>query len=74
AVGGTGDIVTGIVSGLLAHGMPMPEACTRACWTARRAGELACATPATQVAEIIPSIPQALQEAMEHGPRVHSVR
>lgn len=63
AVGGTGDIVTGIVSGLLAHGIPMQEACTRACWAARRAGELACATPATQVAEIIPSIMQALKEA-----------
>ena len=69
AVGGTGDIVTGIVSGLLAHGLPMPQACTRACWTARRAGELACATPATQAADIIPFIPQALQEATAQGPQ-----
>ncbi len=60
AVGGTGDIVTGIVTGMLAHGIPMQEACIRACWTARRAGELACATPATQVAEIMPYIAQAM--------------
>ena len=64
-IGGTGDVVTGLVTGLLASGMDM----TRACLTAARAGRLAGLrakpTPATQVGELLPFLPAALREALE---------
>lgn len=65
AIGGTGDIVAGLVTALLAAGLPLEQACLTACRAGRRAGQLACPTPATQVAEILPYIPQALREALD---------
>ena len=62
AIGGTGDTITGMVTGLVYHGFSIPEACTIACKTNRRAGQIAHPTPATQIAEIIAMIPQALNE------------
>ncbi len=63
AIGGTGDIVAGLVTAYLAAGLPMERACRAACLAGRRAGDLARPTPATQVAEILPWIPQAVREA-----------
>ncbi len=60
AVGGTGDLVTGILTGLLASGLPLREACFGAARAARLAGSLAAPTPATQIAEILPFVPEAL--------------
>ncbi|MDO5536569.1 MAG: NAD(P)H-hydrate dehydratase [Desulfovibrionaceae bacterium] len=65
AIGGTGDIVAGIATALLACRVPMVAACLAAARAGRRAGELARPTPATQVADILPHIPQAVLEAME---------
>lgn len=60
-IGGTGDLVTGLVTGLLAAGMAMLPACERAARTNRIVGQLANPTPATQVAELLGFIPQALR-------------
>ncbi|MCE5312747.1 MAG: hypothetical protein LLF86_06305 [Nitrospiraceae bacterium] len=62
AIGGTGDTVTGIVSGLMASGMSTKEAAIAAAKVNRLAGYYADPTPATQVIQIIEQIPRALQE------------
>ena len=62
AIGGTGDTITGMVAGLVSHGLSITEACTIACRANRRAGQILHPTPATQIAEIIAKIPQALSE------------
>ena len=64
AMGGTGDTLTGIVTALIASGMPVKESAVRAARTNRLAGSYAKPTPATQVAEVISQIPQALKMAL----------
>jgi hypothetical protein len=64
AIGGTGDTLTGIVATLAAAGFDMERASLLAARTNRIAGSLANPTPATQVAQIIARIPQALEEAL----------
>ena len=54
-IGGTGDLLTGTVTGLLMAGYPMRRACTIAARTNRLTGKLASPTPATQVGELIPA-------------------
>lgn len=63
-IGGTGDLVTGLVTGLLARGMDMPTACLTAARASRITGLLASPTPATQIAELLPFVPAALQQAI----------
>lgn len=53
AIGGTGDIVTGMVTGLLASGLPMGEACRQAVQSSRTLAQLAQPNPATQVGELL---------------------
>ncbi len=60
AIGGTGDMVTGIASGLLSGGFSMQEACTYAIKTNRILAKLANPTPATTVGELITFLHQAL--------------
>ena len=67
-IGGTGDLVTGIVTGLLASGMDMVQACLTAARASRITGQLAQPTPATQIAELLPFLPQALRHAMQTAP------
>jgi len=43
AHGGTGDVLTGLIGGLLAQGLPAFEAALLGCWLHGRAGELAAA-------------------------------
>jgi len=62
AIGGTGDTITGITSALIHHGFSLVEACRIACKVNRKAGQLTIPTPATQIAEIIAALPQALEE------------
>lgn len=64
AIGGTGDTLTGIVSGLISCGMEVAEAATIAAKVNRVAGSYAKPTPATQVMEIIRYIPEALEICM----------
>ncbi len=65
AIGGTGDLVTGITTGLLASGVSMHEACTIAIKTNRVLAQLAQPTPATQVHALTPYLQRALQEVMD---------
>ena len=62
-IGGTGDTLTGLVSALVASGLSIRQAALLGARTNRRAGHLANPSPATQVSEIIPHIPEALQKA-----------
>jgi ADP-dependent NAD(P)H-hydrate dehydratase / NAD(P)H-hydrate epimerase len=64
AIGGTGDTLTGIVAALVATGLDLEAAALLAARVNRAAGLLASPTPATQVAEIIAHIPQALAESV----------
>ncbi len=64
-IGGTGDLVTGLVTGLLASGMDMAAASLTAARAGRITGLLADPTPATQIAELLPFVPEALQLAFK---------
>jgi NAD(P)H-hydrate repair Nnr-like enzyme with NAD(P)H-hydrate dehydratase domain len=66
-VGGTGDTITGLISGLIYAGKSHVEACRIAARVNRRAGVLSDPTPATQVKDIIKHIPQALKEILSNG-------
>jgi|UniRef100_A0A7V6A343 hypothetical protein len=67
-IGGTGDTLTGIAAALVTMGLDLEAAALLAARVNRRAGLLAAPTPATQVAEIIACIPQAL--AALQGPAI----
>ena len=64
AIGGTGDTLTGIAAALVANGLDLEAAALLAAKANRLAGSLAHPTPATQVAEIIQHIPQALAQLL----------
>jgi NAD(P)H-hydrate repair Nnr-like enzyme with NAD(P)H-hydrate dehydratase domain len=63
-IGGTGDMITGMISGLIYAGKSPIEACRIAGRVNRKAGELSEPTPATQVKDIIKFIPAALKEVL----------
>ncbi len=63
-IGGTGDTVTGIATGLLAAGYAIPEACVLAARINRVMGQMARPTPATSVAELLRFLPEALGEVL----------
>ena len=65
AIGGTGDTLTGLVSVLIDAGMNMREAAVAAMRANRLAGRYAQPTPATQIADIIRHIPEALRRALD---------
>jgi hypothetical protein len=60
AIGGTGDTITGIVSGLISSGMDPVEACLKAAQINRYMGEIVRPTPATKIAQLIPAIAEAV--------------
>lgn len=60
AIGGTGDLITGVVTGLLAANFSMQEATILACKVCRLVGGLANPTPETQVTFLLPFIKDAL--------------
>ncbi len=64
AIGGTGDTLTGIVSALMASGMEITTAASKASKINRLAGAYSDPTPATQIYEIIKQIPRALKEVL----------
>lgn len=66
-IGGTGDLVAGLVTGLLAAGMGMETACLTAARASRLAGLLACPTPASRIADLLPFVPRAIHMAMNEG-------
>lgn len=63
-IGGTGDILTGIVASLIDSGINISQAAITAARVNRLAGYYAMPTPATQVMEIIDQIPRALADIM----------
>jgi hypothetical protein len=65
AIGGTGDTLTGMVTALMASGMDIPQACHAAAKANRLLGRLAQPSPATTVAELLPFLPQALEQALQ---------
>jgi len=65
AIGGTGDLLTGVVSSLIQSGMKVPAAAELAARISRTAGELSCPTPASQVLDILPFLSQAWERIGE---------
>jgi hypothetical protein len=61
-IGGTGDLITGMISGLMHAGRSPLLACRIAGRVNRAAGELTNPTPATQVQEILWHLPKALEK------------
>ncbi|MBP3731490.1 MAG: sugar kinase [Mailhella sp.] len=59
-IGGTGDIVTGLLTAFASAGIPLFQACVRAAQAARFAGEAADPTPATSVSQIMPFIKEGV--------------
>lgn len=64
AIGGTGDIVAGLVTAMLHAGMDMERSCLAACRAARLAGQLASPTPATRVREILACLEEAVTRTL----------
>jgi hypothetical protein len=61
-IGGTGDTITGLVSGLVFAGLTPKDAAVFACRTNRTAGQLVNPNPATKVKEIIDMFPRICKE------------
>lgn len=64
-VGGTGDLVTGLLTAFAAAGKPLREACLLAAQCARFAGERTCPTPATSIAEFMPFVAESVARAVK---------
>jgi ADP-dependent NAD(P)H-hydrate dehydratase / NAD(P)H-hydrate epimerase len=63
-IGGTGDVLTGIVSGLIEAGWEISKAAVAAAKVNRLAGQYAAPSPATRVSEIVAQIPRALRDIL----------
>lgn len=61
AIGGTGDILTGLVAALTGLGRDIRQSCTLAARISRLAGQMADPDPGTQVMDIIRQIPSAMK-------------
>ncbi len=66
-IGGTGDTITGIVSALISGGVDPLKACLRASLINRYMGEIVSPTPATQIGQLIPFIPEAIDTVMHQA-------
>ncbi len=64
-IGGTGDLITGMISALVYAGKTHVDACRIAGRVNRLAGKLADPTPASQIANIIKFLSDALSEVMK---------
>ncbi len=62
AIGGTGDIITGLIAALTSLGKDVETACLDAARISRLAGQMADPDPGTQVMEIIACIPTVLKQ------------
>ena len=63
-IGGTGDIVTGLVTAFAAAGWPLCAACLAACRTARYLAAHCAPQPDTPVGRLIPHLPEVLTPAL----------
>ncbi|MGM0452668.1 MAG: NAD(P)H-hydrate dehydratase [Thermodesulfobacteriota bacterium] len=62
AIGGTGDIITGLLAAFTGLGHDSRKACISASTVARIAGSLAAPNPGSQVMDIIKQIPMGLKQ------------
>ena len=65
-IGGTGDLVAGLLTAFACAGSSLARACASAAQAARFAGQAACPTPATSIANIIPFVPEGIKRSI-HG-------
>jgi hypothetical protein len=65
AIGGTGDSLTGIITGYLMAGYEIPRACHMGAVANRYLGFLASPTPAFSVAQLLPHLDQAMKKSSE---------
>ena len=63
-IGGTGDSLTGVVSALIAGGFLIPQAAIIAAKANRIMGSLKNPTPAFSIADLLPALPAALEQAV----------
>jgi len=63
-IGGTGDSLTGLVSALAAGGYPVARACSVAARANRLMGLVARPDPSFSIADLLPSLPEALRRAV----------
>ena len=63
-IGGTGDTLTGLVTGLLAANLPLLDSCLKAARANRLMGALASPTPASSVKELLRFLPRALEDLL----------
>lgn len=64
AIGGTGDLVTGLATGFLCGGLPVDQASLLAVKANRLVAELAQPTPATQLGELLEFMPDAVRRVL----------
>lgn len=63
-VGGTGDLVTGLLTAFASAGFPLPEACRLAAQGARCVGEKTQPVPSTGISEFMPFVAEGVSEAL----------
>ena len=68
AMGGTGDTITGMACALIEYGLPVHEAARIAAQANRYAGADAGLNPGSQIGELLPHLPAALERAMKERP------
>ena len=70
-IGGTGDLVTGLLTAFAASGKPLREACILAAQCARYVGLLTDPTPATSIAEFMPFVEKGVDESVRNKELLH---
>ena len=65
-VGGTGDLVTGLLTAFAASGRPLAEACRLSAQCARFVGQLTCPTPATSIASFMSFVPEGVATVLNN--------
>jgi NAD(P)H-hydrate repair Nnr-like enzyme with NAD(P)H-hydrate dehydratase domain len=70
AKGGSGDVLTGLLTGLLASGYPPEDSCRLGVWLHGCAGDLAAidlSSVAMNASDLISFLPQAWKSILERG-------
>ena len=64
-IGGTGDLVTGLLTAFASSGTALGQACLLAARSARLVGRRACPNPASSIASFMPFVSEGVAEAVE---------
>ena len=72
AAGGMGDVLTGIIAGLLAQGCPASEACRAGVYLHGAAADILARTASRGylATEVMDTVPQAIQQVLDDPPEV----